>query len=199
MAPHGTNDVSAAAKEGQRLPPTAHMPGTPHTPRVRVRGTARVVVLDPDGRVLLFEYEDVAPPDPSRPALRRFWGTPGGGVEPGETFEQAAARELYEETRIRVPAVGPWLWSRDRSLTFTDGTVLFRERYYLVRLTAAGGGQEVSTDDLQPYERSIYRAHRWWSVEDMSASAETFLPEGLPGLLAPVVRGAVPAAPLTIT
>ncbi len=70
--------------------------------RMIVRPTARLVVLDPEGRVLLFKIEDhtlVDPADPRRPRI--FWITPGGGVEDGETFEVAALREL------RVVSWGP--------------------------------------------------------------------------------------------
>ena len=59
-------------------------------PNLRLRPAARLIVLDPEGRALMFRY-DVPGRDP-------FWVTAGGEVEPGETFEDAARRELLEET-----------------------------------------------------------------------------------------------------
>ncbi len=56
-----------------------------------VRRAGRVVVLDPGGRVLLLRYDN-DPPD------GRHWATPGGGLNPGETYAAAASRELAEET-----------------------------------------------------------------------------------------------------
>lgn len=53
----------------------------------------KAIVTDPEGRVLLV-----------RTRYQRFWTLPGGGVHTRETPEDAAARELREETGIRVDA-----------------------------------------------------------------------------------------------
>lgn len=64
------------------------------------RHGAAVVVIDPAGRVLLQQRDDMTPPE----GYGR-WAIPGGGVEPGETARQAAIREIAEETAIILDAV----------------------------------------------------------------------------------------------
>lgn len=54
---------------------------------------AGVYIVAPDGRLLLAEQE--------RGGVRK-WGTFGGGIEPGESIEQCAVREAFEETGLRV-------------------------------------------------------------------------------------------------
>lgn len=70
----------------------------------------RLLVLDDQQRLLLFHIHDGAPLHVFYPEMSIYWGTPGGGLEPGESFEQAARRELWEETGIQIEAVGPCVW-----------------------------------------------------------------------------------------
>jgi 8-oxo-dGTP diphosphatase len=52
------------------------------------------VIKDPDGRLLLIKRGN----EPGA----GLWSLPGGRVEPGETDEQAVAREVREETNLMV-------------------------------------------------------------------------------------------------
>ena len=142
---------------------------------MRQRPTVRLLVVDEQRRVLLFKFEDAVALDPARPDLRIYWVTPGGGVEQGETFEQAARRELWEETGITLATLGPWVWIREKTMHFPDVSVHFQERYYLASATAG----QVSLSNLLPHEQQVYRDHRWWTVEEIEISEEVFLPPGL--------------------
>lgn len=58
------------------------------------RRSAIVLALDERGRVLLVRQRGGP--------FRGEWLLPGGGLEPGETFEEAARREVREETCLDV-------------------------------------------------------------------------------------------------
>ena len=74
------------------------MDGHPFVPTPGGRTFAGVVLVDPQGRILLQERDEHAPIDPET------WGLAGGHVEDGEDFEPAAYRELEEETGVRLPS-----------------------------------------------------------------------------------------------
>ena len=71
---------------------------------MKFRKSARLVVINECDEVFLFRHEGRVPIDPANPVLRRYWVTPGGGVEPGETWKEAALRE---ETGITGAEFGP--------------------------------------------------------------------------------------------
>jgi 8-oxo-dGTP pyrophosphatase MutT (NUDIX family) len=140
------------------------------------RSAARVLVLDPDDRVLLLRLHPAA----GEP----YWITPGGGLEPGESHEQAARRELVEETGLRPDALhGP---VHDEVADFEFEGVAYRQanRFFAARV---GAGSVVEAEELSDVEQRLTTGWRWWSLAELDGTDETVYPETLPALL----RGAL--------
>jgi 8-oxo-dGTP pyrophosphatase MutT (NUDIX family) len=155
------------------------------TDRIRVRPSARVVVLDPAGRVLLLGARLTDPAVPPGDVL--FWYTPGGGVEEGETLRVAAARELAEEIGLDVaPAAleGP-VWLRRFVGPFAGADIDNRETYFALRDVV----HEVVAGELTELERLAEEPHRWWSLAEIAGSGEEFAPRQLAELLPEVLDG----------
>ena len=148
---------------------------------MRRRLSARLLILDEAGRVLLFRFVYKRGPL----AGQDFWGTPGGGVEDGETLEQAALRELAEETGLRRGSVDPEVARREVVLQLPDGEhVVQDERYFVVRVTDTA----LSRDDWTELEREIMVEHRWWPPEELSRAEATVWPENLLEMLQAAMR-----------
>lgn len=152
---------------------------------LRSRPSARLVILDQRNRIFLFRHQD---------ARSTYWVTPGGGVEPGESWEVAALRELREETGIEAALLAGWLWSREKNGDLGGEPVRAIERYYLIRAEPA----QVHTRYQLAYEREVYQQSRWWSVDELRASNETAYPAGLADLLDTLIAEGVPATPLRL-
>lgn len=58
-----------------------------------MRQPARAILINEHSQMLWLQVQD----DIGRGGLTQFWVVRGGGLEPGETFEQALYREVHEE------------------------------------------------------------------------------------------------------
>ena len=95
---------------------------------LRIREAVRAVVISPDQQVLLVRFEF---PTGTR------WALPGGGIDTGETPEDALRRELVEEVGYHDAVVGPHLWNRLHIVPFFNGQFDGqRERIHLVEVAA---------------------------------------------------------------
>ena len=148
------------------------------------RPTGRVIALDHQDRVLLFQ------------ARAGFWFAPGGGLEVGERHEDAAMREFYEETGQRIAELGPCVWTRRHvwHAELADVWYEAQERYFLVR-TDAFEPRWTKQSEIEAREIS---GSGWWSAAEIEGSRATFVPRRLAKLLPPLSRGAIPNPPLDV-
>jgi len=152
------------------------------------RPTARVLLLDALGRILLMKGR--LPGNPERDAA---WFTVGGGVEPGESWLDAAAREILEETGITEFELGPIVWARSGVLNIPDPR-LFQERYIVARCAVC----EPHRGGWEALEHELIDEMRWWTLADLRATSEAVFPGGLAERLPEILAGRYPAEPQLI-
>lgn len=147
---------------------------------MRQRPSARLLVINDAGCVLLFRYTHRTGPL----AGDDYWATPGGGVEPGEGYRQAAIRELREETGLARSNIGSPVAEREQVIRMPDGeTVLCCEQYFVVE------ANEVALADTSwtAIEANVIADMHWWSCADLVVTTDTVWPENLHRMVAEIV------------
>jgi ADP-ribose pyrophosphatase YjhB (NUDIX family) len=145
------------------------------------RHAVRALVIDEADRVLLYRFVS--------PGGESFWSTPGGGMEEGESAEEAIRRELREEVGLRDVDLGPCIWTRE-DLFVWHRVVHQIERIYLVRVERHTVAPEVDLTDEGMQE------HRWWTLAELEATRDELTPRRLPALVRALFDHGPPAEPI---
>jgi 8-oxo-dGTP pyrophosphatase MutT (NUDIX family) len=166
-------------------------PDEPMDQPLRMREAARAIVVDPDQRVLLVRFEF---PSGSR------WALPGGGIEAGETPEDAVRRELIEEVGLHDATVGPHVWTREHVIPMFggrwDGQ---REQVHLVHTHAFDPTPTLTWEQMNA--EYVFEL-RWWTLDEIDAAPTDEHTKFVPGALATHLRALLtdgpPASPIDV-
>ena len=138
---------------------------------MRKRPSSRLIVLNPDNSVLLFHFVF----NEGALAGQAFWATPGGALGHGESYKDAARRELVEETGI-VAEIGEEIAQREAVFPTPDGEqVTADERYFLVHVA----NDAINEDGQEPLEANFMKEYRWWPLTELQGTLETVYPEDI--------------------
>ena len=141
-----------------------------------IRQVGRVIILNAAGEVFLLRGTD-----PGEPDRLAFWFTPGGKIDPGETAQEAAARELQEEVGITIAPtmLGKVVGTEDvtyrfNGVSYRQSGVFFALRHESPSLNPSG---------LNAIEAQTIDTGRWWSLSEIQATKETIYPAHLGEIL----------------
>lgn len=148
------------------------------------REAVRLVVVDAEDRILLLQVQDA-----TNPQFGTAWELPGGGMEAGETYTQAALRELREETGLEVAPENIVLPSWRRQVSYTYRGVRWQQDERILAVRVGEASPAIADSFRQGAEKDDVLDARWWSLQQISASGERFYPRSLPALLPRFLRG----------
>jgi 8-oxo-dGTP diphosphatase len=156
---------------------------------LRIREAVRAIVLAPEPAVLLVRFEF---------PTATIWAPPGGGIEPGESADDALRRELHEEAGLVDPDIGPELWHRTHIIPFIDGSHDGQhDRYFLVPVTV--GFIPQPTLSWEQLRAEYVHEIAWWTPAELTEATDVlFAPRALPRLIAELVADGPPAQPVDV-
>lgn len=151
------------------------------------RQTVKLLLVDPDKRLLLIHGRD---PE----TTTSHWYPVGGGVEPGESLDEAARREAWEETGLDWLPAGAQVWTRDVTYTYEGQAFDVHEDW----LYFAVAHFDPSPAQLSEREGKSILGFRWWTAEELRTTTTLVFPPNLGPLFGKLHERGLPEVPMDI-
>ena len=151
------------------------------------RRTVKLLLVDPDGRVLLVRGRDTV-------AGTTHWYPVGGGIEAGESADDAAAREAREETGIEGLPPGRPVWTREAHYDYSGRAYDVHETWLHLDVPHFDPAPAGLTD----FEAESITGFEWWTAEELQRTVDTVFPPDLGARLAALQREGLPESPIDI-
>jgi TDG/mug DNA glycosylase family protein len=127
------------------------------------REAVRALLVDAGERIMLVQYENPQ-------THETWWGTPGGGVEPGEDHPTALRRELREELGLEEFEAGPLVWTHERTFPWAQRLIHQRNSVYVVRV------HEHEARPTVDLTEEAVAGYRWWTLDELESTSERLTP-----------------------
>ena len=155
-----------------------------------LRPAVRAIIIDEHEQILLCRWNLNG---------LTVWGTPGGGIDEGESHAEALRRELLEEVGFALVSEPPHVWHQVIVAPFHagpefDGVI---NDFYLVR--AAKFEPRGTLSDAELANENLLE-RRWWPLAEIAeySGDAVFAPRNLAFLVEMLLRDEMPELPINV-
>ena len=174
----------------------AHYPIKLYRMSIPTRTSVKVLLLSEDEELLLLQADDPKTTSVDGVYNGRFWFPVGGEIEPSESIEETALREIFEETGLtrRDVELGPIVWKGEFDLVLSGKPTHLKQSFIVTKAKK----KKISLAHLTPEEQAVVKKAAWFSLEKIQNSREVIFPVVLPQYLPDILAGIYPKEPLEI-
>ncbi len=156
------------------------------TAALPTREAVRVLLIHEDKLLLM----KVVLPD------RTLWCTIGGGMDKGESLDEAVKRETWEEVGLTDQDV-TWskaVWHGEHVIERYGIDMLHRETF----VVGYARNAVINSGGLTAEEKEVVKEFKWWTLAELDSTEEFIVPPSMIEHIKPILRGEIPAMPIKI-